>query len=154
IRPASGLWTPVRTLIKVDFPAPFSPMMAWISPGLRVKSTPSRARTPVKSFVMPVIWTIGSSDIGSYLRCGWADARGRVRGPLRPSDAVSVCVPAALELPVGQFGLELVGGEGGLFDGGELLDVLAVGDLDGEVHQLLAEGRVALDDVVELAVDA
>ena len=39
---------PVSTLIRVDLPAPFSPISAWISPLRRVKSTWERARTPVK----------------------------------------------------------------------------------------------------------
>ena len=38
----------VSTLIRVDFPAPFSPISAWISPLFRWKSTPLRARTPGK----------------------------------------------------------------------------------------------------------
>src|SRR5690348_2744367 len=32
--------------MSVDFPAPFSPISAWISPPRTVKSTPSSARTP------------------------------------------------------------------------------------------------------------
>ncbi len=48
IVPFSGCSTPVRTLIRVDLPAPFSPSRAWISPFLRVKSTSSRAFTPGK----------------------------------------------------------------------------------------------------------
>ena len=46
--PLSNSCTPVRTLISVDFPAPFSPINAWISPFRKVKSTWERARTPVK----------------------------------------------------------------------------------------------------------
>ena len=42
----------VRTLISVDFPAPFSPISAWISPFRSVKSTWERARTPVKFLLM------------------------------------------------------------------------------------------------------
>ena len=32
--------------MRVDFPAPFSPQMAWISPRATVKSTSSSALTP------------------------------------------------------------------------------------------------------------
>ena len=53
IVPASGRSTPVRTLMSVDLPAPFSPTSAWISPAARSKSTPSRAWTPGKAFEMP-----------------------------------------------------------------------------------------------------
>ncbi len=39
--------------MRVDFPAPFSPSSAWISPGSTTRSTASFARTPGKRFVMP-----------------------------------------------------------------------------------------------------
>ncbi len=45
--------TPVSALIRVDFPAPFSPISAWISPGSSRRSTPSRALTPGNSTVTP-----------------------------------------------------------------------------------------------------
>ena len=48
ISPSSFPYTPVNTLINVDFPAPFSPISAWISPSHSVKSTPCKARTPGK----------------------------------------------------------------------------------------------------------
>jgi hypothetical protein len=38
----------VITFIKVDFPAPFSPIIAWISPRRKSKLTPSKASTPGK----------------------------------------------------------------------------------------------------------
>src|SRR5918994_3640283 len=46
IWPSSGWYTPVMTLIRVDFPAPFSPTRACTSPGRSSKEIPSRARTP------------------------------------------------------------------------------------------------------------
>ena len=46
--PSSFSYTPVITLIRVDFPAPFSPIRACISPSQRVKSTAESARTPGK----------------------------------------------------------------------------------------------------------
>src|SRR5215204_5414904 len=49
--PSSGLYTPVITLIKVDFPAPFSPTRACTSPGCSSKETSSRASTPGNRFV-------------------------------------------------------------------------------------------------------
>ena len=42
-RPASGRWTPARTLTSVDLPAPFSPTSASISPGRMARLTPSSA---------------------------------------------------------------------------------------------------------------
>ena len=42
----SGCTTPARILIRVDLPAPFSPISAWISPGAMLRSTPLSAGTP------------------------------------------------------------------------------------------------------------
>src|ERR1700689_726780 len=44
--------SPPRTRMSVDLPAPFSPTSAWTSPVCTSKSTPRRARTPPKDFVM------------------------------------------------------------------------------------------------------
>ena len=60
--PESMAYTPVSALMSVDFPAPFSPMSAWISPDRRKKSTSSRASTPGKAIVMPRISTIVGPD--------------------------------------------------------------------------------------------
>jgi hypothetical protein len=46
IFPLSGVTAPVQVLIKVDFPAPFSPTKAWTSPFLTSRDTPERAVTP------------------------------------------------------------------------------------------------------------
>src|ERR1700680_945887 len=46
--------------ISVDLPAPFSPRRTWTSPGSRVRSMWSLARTPGKRLVMP----LSSSRIG------------------------------------------------------------------------------------------
>jgi hypothetical protein len=43
-------------LMRVDFPAPFSPSNACTSPALRSKETPLSARTAPKDFVMPESW--------------------------------------------------------------------------------------------------
>src|SRR5215211_2794860 len=51
ICPSSGVYTPVMTLIRVDFPAPFSPTRACTSPGCSSKETSSRASTPGNRFV-------------------------------------------------------------------------------------------------------
>ena len=69
ILPPSFAWTPVRTLIRVDFPAPFSPTSAWTSPECRVKSTFSSARTPGKYLQIPRIVNRASSATGHHILC-------------------------------------------------------------------------------------
>src|SRR3954462_218872 len=51
--PASGVSAPVRILISVDLPAPFSPTSAWTSPARRSNDTPLSARTPANDLTMP-----------------------------------------------------------------------------------------------------
>ncbi|MDT4813920.1 hypothetical protein FQZ97_469140 [compost metagenome] len=53
ISPSSGWWMPSMMFISVDFPAPFSPHRAWISPACSEKSTPESAREAPKRFAMP-----------------------------------------------------------------------------------------------------
>src|SRR5881394_1069553 len=48
ISPSSGSWTPARSFISVDLPAPFSPTTAWTSPQRISKLTWSSAVTPPK----------------------------------------------------------------------------------------------------------
>src|SRR5579875_43064 len=48
--PPSGRWGPVMTLMQVVLPDPLGPTRPRISPGLRSKLTPSRARNPPKRF--------------------------------------------------------------------------------------------------------
>ena len=55
ITPFSGWYMPNSTLINVDFPAPFSPKSAWISPFLSCNVTSSFAMMPGNSLVMPHI---------------------------------------------------------------------------------------------------
>src|SRR4051812_16538074 len=66
--PASGAYTPVSTLIKVDLPAPFCPISACTSPARSVSSTPSSACTPGNAREMPCARnTIAAWSIGSVL---------------------------------------------------------------------------------------
>ena len=51
--PLSGRTSPPMMLISVDFPAPFSPRSAWISPASSEKSTSFRAWTPPNRLVTP-----------------------------------------------------------------------------------------------------
>jgi hypothetical protein len=46
IVPPSRGTTPLTILTRVDFPAPFSPMIAWTSPFWTERLTPVRACTP------------------------------------------------------------------------------------------------------------
>src|SRR6478609_3809027 len=53
MEPASGRYAPAIVLIRVDFPAPFSPSKACTSPACAEKETASSDFTPGKLFVMP-----------------------------------------------------------------------------------------------------
>ena len=64
IWPSSGLVTPKMIFINVDLPAPFSPKIAWISPGWITKSTPSFAVSAPYRLVMPVNSNNGEEDWG------------------------------------------------------------------------------------------
>src|SRR5260370_14963689 len=57
--PRSGRWTPPRMRISVDLPAPFSPTIAWISPGRTSKSTPSSATVASNCLLIPSARTTG-----------------------------------------------------------------------------------------------
>ena len=85
IVPASGRTTPPSTLISVDFPAPFSPSRAWISPARSVKSTPSSAATPPNRFVIPRSASRGRSPVGS-------SGMGLVHWLFRNSSAFSLVI--------------------------------------------------------------
>ncbi len=55
---------PASTLMRVDLPAPFSPIQQWTSPALMSMLTSSSAWTPGNRFEMPVI-AINGSDAAS-----------------------------------------------------------------------------------------
>ena len=50
---------PMRIFMRVDLPAPFSPMRAWTSPGRRLKETALRTRTPGNDLSMSSISRTG-----------------------------------------------------------------------------------------------
>src|SRR5689334_492642 len=120
--------------MSVDLPAPFSPMSAWISPGNSRKSTPSRATTPGKIFLMPVIFNCSAM---------WAPFSGGPPVSGRPTGRDSV-------LTGRQSFLGLLRGEGRLLGEHALRDGLAGLGLLDQVHQLWAEQRAALHDEVDL----
>src|SRR5215813_462875 len=68
IVPVSREIAPPRIFISVDFPAPFSPIRATISPAPTLRLTPSSATTPGNRLLIPSI-----SRIGMFVateRCG------------------------------------------------------------------------------------
>ena len=52
ISPCSGWYRPKSTLMRVDFPAPFSPSRAWISPRFNCRVMLSLATMPGNTLVM------------------------------------------------------------------------------------------------------
>src|SRR5574341_2074596 len=60
IRPAAGRSTPVRQLKNVDFPAPFGPMIARISPAWTAMETLFKAASPPKRTVRPSVRRMGA----------------------------------------------------------------------------------------------
>jgi hypothetical protein len=58
--PESAAKMPASTLMRVDLPAPFSPIQQWTSPALMSTLTSSSAWTPGNRFEMPVIVISGS----------------------------------------------------------------------------------------------
>jgi len=60
IDPWSAASAPEMILISVDLPAPFSPTIAWTSPGCSSRSTPRSARTPPYRFWTPLRTSTGA----------------------------------------------------------------------------------------------
>src|SRR5712691_8094654 len=61
MRPPSGRRLPASWPMKVVLPAPFGPMMAWVSPSRTSRSMPSVARSAPKLLVNPLtssIWLV------------------------------------------------------------------------------------------------
>ena len=67
--PSSGRATPPRMRTSVDFPAPFSPTSAWISPARTSKLTPSSAVVAPNRLRM-FCAAAAMSFMGSCFRCG------------------------------------------------------------------------------------
>src|SRR6185312_17232160 len=149
--PPSMPYTPVSALIKVDFPAPFSPMSACTSPGRSRKPTPASALTPGKPTVMSRISTTGDVVIGPPCTTQRTSQPGQMGhdgdGRHRPRREHLGSVLALRER-----GLRRSLVERGLLGEHPGRHSLAVLDLLGEVHELWAEQRAALDDKVDLAV--
>src|SRR5581483_6823978 len=59
MEPSSGVTAPVKTLMRVDFPAPFSPTNAWTSPACASNDTFLSARTPANDFEMEIARRMG-----------------------------------------------------------------------------------------------
>src|ERR1035437_3328608 len=67
IVPLSIWYTPVNALMRVDLPAPFSPLSEWTSPERNEKSTLSSASTPGNLMVIPLICTMGGTSLSARL---------------------------------------------------------------------------------------
>ncbi len=89
ICPASGECTPVKSLIRVLLPAPFSPTNACTSPGRTSKSTPSRARTPGKLLFIPRMRSQGAGVGGRSALTERRPPSTRARHPTTPPGAQS-----------------------------------------------------------------
>src|SRR4051812_30447659 len=61
--PESGVTAPVMTLMSVDFPAPFSPINAWTSPGRSSKETDFSAWTPAYDLLISIAWRMGRRSL-------------------------------------------------------------------------------------------
>src|SRR3954452_853883 len=99
MRPSSGLWSPYRTFISVDFPAPFSPSRAWISPRRSSRSILSFATSAPKRLVTPSSCS-ASGPVTALLLHRVGDA-----GDLSVGDLLLDLVELALVL--GALGVEL-----------------------------------------------
>src|SRR3954469_2517378 len=89
--PESSRMTPVIARIRVDFPAPFSPISEWTSPGNIRKSTFESAASPANRTDAPLTSTTGSTCIvasRSLSALGDADHTtiGRCSLPAGPGD--------------------------------------------------------------------
>src|SRR5262245_20630226 len=70
ISPESSTWSPARTRIRVDLPAPFSPTRAWISPRRTLKLTLSTATVGPNALVTSRKTRTGSSVCSSKASAG------------------------------------------------------------------------------------
>src|SRR5690625_2296456 len=68
ISPVSGNSAPARILIRVDFPAPFSPTRACTVPGRTSRSACRIARTAPKRFEIPLSLTRGVTSVTRSLQ--------------------------------------------------------------------------------------
>src|ERR1700681_4295927 len=88
--PFSGNAKPEIALKNVVFPAPFGPISAWIVPSRTFSDTSSTARTPPKTFEMPVASSRIRSDmrvvVRELLRCAAPQRLKRAEDPAREAE--------------------------------------------------------------------
>src|SRR5262245_43470769 len=89
VPPGSAWYTPARILMRVDFPEPFPPTSAWISPGSTVRSTSTSARVPTKVLLRWVRRRAGTATAGPPSAPlidapGWAPMSGALGSRLAP----------------------------------------------------------------------
>src|SRR5436190_12612383 len=94
MRPLSGTRLPASWLMKVVLPAPFGPMMAWVSPSRTARSMPSVARSAPKALTR-----LRTSSIGAPENSGEAALEEDHRqDEQRPQDHLPVLGPALEQL--------------------------------------------------------
>src|SRR5262252_6544245 len=112
IVPASGAITPPIIIIRVDLPAPFSPMSATISPRWTSRSTSSSAVMPGKRLPMPSRLITGDKPGDDELTAGVSPGSRGV--DIYRSPATTKLVYASLEL-INVLSLDYEGGNEDLF---------------------------------------
>src|SRR5882724_627900 len=83
ISPSSFWYTPASTFMRVDLPAPFSPIRACTSPATRSNRQSSRARTPGKVLLRCSMETSGVTDCLPIIQLIW-----RVAAPSASRDGL------------------------------------------------------------------
>src|SRR5512140_26151 len=114
--------------IRVDLPAPFSPMTPWTVPGRTFSRTPRSACTPGKRLWMP-----SSSRMNS------------LTAPLAPGDRTGPGRRPAPPVPLLQVLLVVVGGDRLEGDGGEGGDALLLHQLEGGLDRAAPLGAAVLE---------
>src|SRR5665647_1627088 len=153
-------YTPERIFIRVDLPAPFSPQIAWISPGRTERETSFSARTPGKVLVIARISrTVSSEMVSSDMAARCLSYRDETFGSQSTRDlpgddhragrvsqmASEAEVRGGVEAGLDERVLDVVGGDGDGVDqvGRDDLNAVVVGL--GVVHVDL----LAVDDLVD-----
>src|SRR4051794_14047522 len=103
-RPDAGGISPVRTLNRVVFPAPFGPISPVTVPGVTVSETPSRATAPPNRTVTSCASSPGMSgflDSEGDVQCG-AVCVGERSVEADQAEGHSVCAGDPIRLPSGE----------------------------------------------------
>ena len=96
--PSSARYSPYRTFIRVDLPAPFSPRRQWISPGSTTRSMWSLATRLPNRLVIP--------RSSSFMLQILVSGRARARGGTTNGEAGRPASPSALRVLAREVGLD------------------------------------------------